>query len=249
MVKKRNSVALFEVISKSKEKSSQADMGVPAWMGGTAQDEDAPKPDSPVPAAPKLPPLPAPPVRTAPLMTTAGGRLQLSLNYVSCLVIAVGLVLLLAGAFWLGRKTAPAPQTGEGRMKAEFRAGLLSENDTAGAGAAKTLPKRIPGKYYIVIESTRGTDAWHLAQAEKIARFCIERNEPAEVRKYPATSRSREQYVAWSLTPFDSPTSEAATQHARGIEKLGEEFFELHGDYKFLQRNAGRFDPWFLKAH
>ena len=72
----------------------------------------------------------------------------MSLNYVSCTVLAVALLVLLAGAFWLGRVSAEASGAGSPpEMVAEQGRGI-----TEGQGAANQLPKRIPGKYYPVIQ-------------------------------------------------------------------------------------------------
>ena len=241
MVKKKNSIALFEVISKSKESRSAADMGVPAWMGGEQQDAVPQAAPRMAPSAPKPPPPPvAPRSRTAPLLAIAGQRLQFSLNYISCLILAAALLVLLGGAFWLGRKTAPAPPDPD-RMPAEFRAGLL-DGQTGPGQQHSELPRRIPGKYYIVIESMEGATEQHLKEANRIAEFCITKGEPAEVRTY------RSRYVVWSLTPFDSPNDEKARSHALTIEKYGGEYFAKHRTYRFQQRKrpGSQLDPLYL---
>jgi len=245
--KKKDSVALFEVISKSREKRSRGEMGVPGWMGDSEKDASQPtEAAASRDATPKAPRKPA--------IVKTGGQLQVTLNYISCLAVALGLVVLLAGAFWLGRSTAPqAGKPARAGMQAPYRPGLIGQGGSK-AGAKQPemkLPPRQVGKYYLVIESTQGAQDWHLEQARKIQRFCyFEASEPSEVRKYPATQHTKEQYVVWSLTPFDSPRSTEATQHAEMIERLGARYFGKHGDFKFQQRKSKNapLDPWYLKA-
>ena len=249
MAKKKDSMALFEVISKSREKRSRGEMGVPDWMGHSEQGAPPQAEASTTSTPPAIP-------RAArkPAVVKTGGQLQVTLNYISCLALALGLVVLLAGAFWLGRSTAPeAGGPAQAGMKAPFRPGLIGQGgNKAGAKQPEMkLPPRQAGKYYLVIESTGGAQDWHLEQARKIQRFCyFEGGEPSEVRKYPATQHTKEQYVVWSLTSFDSPRSTEATQHAEMIERLGARYFGKHGDFKFQQRKNkdAPLDPWYLKA-
>jgi len=256
VVKRKDSIALFEVISKGK-KRSQTDMTVPGWMeasGTQASGETvAPSPAAESAQAPAAAPVAAPvrplSMRTAvePVMAKAGGRLRVSLSYAGCMAAALVLVALLVGAFWLGRTTAPAP-AGPG-MKAPYRPQLVETGKPAEPGSAANttatmnLPKRIAGKYYLVIESTGGSGDWHLEQARKIQKFCYENGEPSEVRQLGG------KYVVWSLTPFDSSSSEQARQHAQAIEKLGGTYFRTYGSFRFQQRKKpdSPLEPLYLK--
>ena len=123
MAKKKNSMALFEVVAKEGKSRNQPDLSGPAWMRG--QHVGGPKPSQP-PAAPTAPdyqatpaeaPEAAPEVRTQsfggrqisgvePMVSTDGGRLTVSLNYVSCTVAMLAILLLLIVAFMMGRASA-----------------------------------------------------------------------------------------------------------------------------------------------
>jgi hypothetical protein len=252
VAKKKDSMALFEVISKSREKRSRAEMGVPEWMGdseqGPAEQAEA-STTSPQPGTHEAPRKPA--------IVKTGEQLQVTVNYLTCLAVALGLIVLLAGAFWLGRGTAPkAGEPAQAGMQAEVRHGLLGQGGK-GSKSSKTgakrppmkLPTRQKGKYYLVIESTGGVGDSHLKHARKIQEFCyFQGGEPSEVRKYPATAKTPEQYVVWSLTPFDSYRSEEATHHAKVIEDLGAQYFAKYGEYRFQQRKKkdAQLDPWYL---
>ena len=247
MAKKKDSMALFEVISKSRDKRSRGEMGVPDWMGDSV-------PGAPQQAEASTTPTATHEAARKPAIVKTGGQLQVTLNYISCLAVVLGLVLLLAGAFWLGRSTASqGGEAAQAGMKASYRPGLIgqSSSKTGAKQPEMKLPPRQVGKYYLVIESTGGAQDWHLGKAREMQRFCyFEGGEPSEVRKYPATQNTKEQYVVWSLTPFDSPRSREATQHAEMIERLGARYFGKHGDFKFQQRKNkdAPLDPWYLKA-
>jgi len=254
VAKKKDSMALFEVISKSREKRAKGDMGVPDWMGDSEKDASQAPEASTTSTPPSLPKA-----ARKPAVVKTGGQLQVTLNYISCLAIALGLVVLLGGMFWLGRSTAPTgggdPEQA-GMQNDGYRPGLLGQSGSKGGSktGAKQTPMRLPprqsGKYYLVIESTGGKQDWHKEQAAKIQRFCYEAGEPSSIATYPATRNTKEQVVIWSLTPFDSPRSTEATQHAKMVEMLGGRYFAKHGHFKFQQRKNkdAPLDPWYLKA-
>ena len=100
MGKKKDSVALFEVISKSRERKHQAGLDVPQWMEGQAGTGDAPaKADPPAaPRAPEAPPV-EPSSRRELVSSFLDKRVSLSLNYVSCGVVLLSFVLLLIAVF------------------------------------------------------------------------------------------------------------------------------------------------------
>ncbi|MCK4602612.1 MAG: hypothetical protein KAU28_09110, partial [Phycisphaerae bacterium] len=109
MAKKKNSVALFEVISKARERHSQDGMAVPNWMGKGDQQEQE---EVPAVAEKTLPPKSSfiSSTYVEPMVSITGGRLRLTLNQTSCIVIAAGLIVLLASAFFLGRLSAGSGQ-------------------------------------------------------------------------------------------------------------------------------------------
>ena len=76
MARKRDSVALFEVISKSRAKHQESDMGVPRWITGSEEPEEPAAPEErprvePDRAAPTVREPAAP---AEPMFATSGGR-------------------------------------------------------------------------------------------------------------------------------------------------------------------------------
>jgi len=270
VTKKKDSVALFEVISKSRQKRGDSDLGVPGWIEppeAPPQQAEAPPvpvrqaeaPPSPARQAAAIPQAPSRPVE--PAIGVVGGRLMVSLNYVSCLVIAMGLLVLLVAAFWLGRATGgaarvePTEAVGTGLNEGKSTGETIAGGDTRpppGAEYQETtevtrLPKRVSGKYYLVIESIKkNTDAAsrkaNRKEAERIIEFCKQKGEPSELRSMKG------RFIVWSLTPHDSSGSEAALRHARFIQdNLGKEYFEKYKTYKFLHTKNGEFAPWYIR--
>ncbi len=268
MAKKKNSVALFEVIQKAK--SGEANMDVPKWMGG-----EGPMPPSgevpPPRPRPEARPAPASPASARrarggagePLLSVAGDRLRLSLNIAACAVAAAGLIALLAGAFALGYWRGGA--SAEGELAAAGAGGPLKDRTPFGRhvldGRAKggggpsgkgvanpTGADRQKGKWYLVIQALGGRTPEDLKEAARIAAFCKAHGEPATVAEYTTPRSGKQRYIVWSLRPFgfSGKPSDEALAYARKIEKLGKEYFEKHKTYDFRQRTAGgNFDPWF----
>jgi hypothetical protein len=270
VTKKKDSVALFEVISKSRQKRGDSDLGVPGWIEPPeAPRQQAEKPSVPARQAAAIPQAPSRPVE--PAIGVVGGRLTVSLNYVSCMVIAMGLLVLLLAAFWLGRATGGAAK-GEpteagvaGFTEGQSTGGSITEGGTRpppSTGHQKAtdvtrsaefhlpvtrVPKRVSGKYYLVIESIKkNTDAatqkTNREEADRIIEFCKQKGEPSELRSMKG------RFIVWSLTPHDSSESEAALRHARFIQdNLGKEYFEKYKTYKFLHTKNGKFTPWYIR--
>lgn len=244
MARKKDSVALFEVISKSQAKHLESDMSVPRWITGSEEPEKPSAPDE----RPRVEPDRAAPTMrepggpAEPMFATAGGRLRVSLNYLTCTIIVLGLVLALAGAFVLGRATAPAPPV-EKPGKTTAGAGQVKGPVREARRPVTRMPQRVSGKYYLVIETLKGITHADEDEATRIADFCKQNGEPAEPRMW------RGKIIVWSLTAFDSPRSEAAIRHARFIQdNLGKEYFNPGKNriYKFLQMRSGKFDPYYL---
>lgn len=257
MAKKKNSVALFEVIGKTKR--SESGMNVPKWFDG-----QAPAPAEAGGPSPAARPAPTGPVE--PLLTVVGDRLRLSLNYLSCLVAALGAVVLLVAVFslgyWSGSSPAPvgpdSPPAGDGTMSGRTPIGrhvVDGQGNPGGAPApagnggsppAPAAGARVKGKYYMVIQQLLGGMTQEsLVEATRIAKFCNDNGHPATV----GTFRDRQRYVVWSLKPFDSATGAANTEFALVIEALGKRYFREHQPptYDFRQRRDNQLDPLFVQ--
>jgi len=229
VAKRKNPTALFEAISRTREKDVQSGLNVPTWMGeGEADSPQMKAQPRTEPAAPSQPSG----GRTSAAKTA--GQLQLSLNYVSCIAIGVVAVLLLAGAFWVGRVTA---RLGGEAGPAELPAtGETAAVNTAALGQVPpAAPTRIAGKYYLVIQQLNNDSAASKVEAQRISDFCGLNNEKAEVRKFE-DARGKQFWAVWSLTPLDSDRSSEAENHAKAIEAMGKRYFAKYQTYNFQQR-------------
>ena len=158
-------------------------------------------------------------------------------------------MLLLCGAFWLGRRTAPVgPAHAAGVGDLTGREGAVRDKELAGTTQPKP-PERMPGKYYLVIQQLRGKSAQDLKDARGIARWCKDKGVAAEVWQTPRY------YYVWAYRPLDSyqdTLKAGAIQYAKDIEKLGREYSKhaakTRGElkrYDFRQRKGGKLEPHF----
>jgi len=251
--KRKNATALFEVIAKSKQKPADIAMRVPD-KSPRPEEGAAPAPERteppaappaaprPEPSRPRPAPTPRPAVALESVLSTTGGRLRLSLNYVSASVAGAAVVLLLVLAFTVGRSAREqGPQQQEQAGLPSPGAAQPHDKAASQIVAPPAKPARVEGKYYLVIESLQGNADRHKTEAFRIADFCTQMGEPADVQLW------RSQYIVWSLTPFNSPSDSAAMKHADTVEKLGDNYFRKYRTYKFKQRDSsGQLRPLFL---
>jgi hypothetical protein len=230
--KKKDSVALFEVISKSRQKRSEAGLNVPGWMGRGVPGGEPPERAEGAGEVEMPGPLPEP------VVSTAGGRLRLSLNYVTALVAVVGMVLLLVLAFWVGRWSVHASAANATGPDAQT-AGLTGEQTPTPPGPA--TPGRVPGKHYLVIQGLQGMTQQKRDDAETIVKWLKKEGIAADIGRYRGDP---EQYIVWSLNKFDSPSSAEAEGFVDTIEELGRRYKNGGGRYDFKQRPG---DPWFIR--
>lgn len=248
MARKKNSVALFEVISKAKDNRGRDEFRIPDWAGRQPQSADAAATESQ-----DTPPSQPDYQRAGQEFASAPGdtapwRLTLTLNSVSCAVAAVVLIVLVGGAFWLGRATGSAGPVrvagvGAGGDKKETTSGNTAQNPKPPA------PKRVPGKYYLVIQQLPGKSTQDLADARGIEKFCKVNNTHAKVWQ---TSKY---YYVWGFRAFDSYPATLAPEaltYAKEIEKLGREYSRHAARsggrlkrHDFRQRRGGKLEPHF----
>jgi len=244
VAKKKDSVALFEVISKSRDKKPDSELAVPGWAKPAAQGDQAPEAleqvelveqeqeqeqetdetQTPPPVTlqttstrqPRTAPV-SPDRGPIPIWDTADGRLTLSLNYVSCMVAAMGILLLVIASFVVGRMTVST------------------------ASLPVETAKWQVGKFYLVIETLEGRSQQARKEADRMVEFCKANNEPCAVQ------RLDQNLIVWSMTPFDSPDGELAKAHALKIQdELGAKYQKEYGTkYKFSQQKDGAFNPEF----
>ncbi|HAU36967.1 MAG TPA: hypothetical protein DCX07_04545 [Phycisphaerales bacterium] len=212
-------MALFEVISKNKERRSDPRLNVPAWMGGETEPpgEFAPaQAESPPPPSAELRPTTArAPGGLRPAVTTSAGQLTLSLNYTTCCVAFLVLLAMLFGAFLLGQSLA----TKETPMTPE-------------AVAPSEPPRLVAGKHYLLVQKMAGLTPADEAQAKQIAAFLAANGEQAVVRKFALPDR-KEIYGVLAARPFERKAGLENDDFARKIDGLGAIYFNRHGKYRF----------------
>lgn len=258
VAKRKDSIALFEVI---KNQRNEVNLNVPQWMG--AKDSAGVQGPPPLPTAPVVQPTVQSTVQSAAsrawsrLASGAGGQLTLKLTYAHCLLAGAGLALVVIVSVWaayhLGsastaKPAANAPLTdrvpsgqyvvaGQGGAKSGAPAEVLAPASTA---------VRVPGKYYLVIQSIPGGGKAQLDEAAQIAGWCTANGEPATAAVYSQTRASKQWSIVWSLRPFDSPLAANAQEYGKKIETLGKTYKAQYKRYDFRQQNDGKFDPWFV---
>lgn len=251
MARRKKAAAPFEVVS---QHSLRPPVNVPGTSAAGAGPADTAAEEQPQQAAPQQqpprrvqpahPPVAGPqpaPREPEPVVSTTSGRLRLSLNYVSSLVVCGVLILLLVGAFVLGRATAP--------KAGPTAANNAAQTPTPAPGQDKP---RVAGEYYLVIEALPGQTAADKSRAEDIVKFCRERGEYATIETYQQKNQAgqviRKFYVVWSKRGFDSPNTQAALQHASVVARMGEEYARKTGTrFQFQPNRPGGAWPWFEK--
>ncbi len=149
-------------------------------------------------AGPKLPP-PA-----EPIITRAGNRMKVSLNYVSWAVVGVGMLLALVGSFYLGRSLAHNPP--------------VADNSTPGPVPGSTgreggvVEGFVAGKNYLIVARLIGNDPG--GDAKSIIAFLGDNG----IMAAPVTVGSDN--VVACTRGFDSPNSAEAERFRQDIIKL-----------------------------
>jgi len=257
VAKRKDSIALFEVITKRR---SDANLNVPPWMGakGTADAQELPPGPPTVPTVPTAQPaVPGAASRAwSSLASGAGGQLTLKLSYTHLLLAAAVLVLVLIVSVWIGYSLASAPSPAKPAANATMANKVpLGQHVVAGPGVAKSgtpvaeaqasTAARVSGKYYLVIQSLVGASKEDQVEAEQIRAWCAQHDEPATVATHTLAKTGRSRFIVWSLRPFDSSSSAEALNYGRKIEALGKKYNAQYKRYDFRQQRDGKYDPWF----
>jgi hypothetical protein len=236
--KRKKSSAPFEVFSRNVAKRP-AGISVPHVPGPTPAEEAARgEPAEGVRRAARTAPEGDAGPQREPIVSTADGRLRVSLNYISSVVVGGGVVLLLIAAFVLGRVTAP-----EGGPQAAAAGGT-----TPGRTVKKTpKPTREAGKWYLVIEAMPGLTDEDYEHAKRIAEFCEDRGDEYATIEKCRIAGGDVVWAVWSLTGFDAKDDPRARQHARVVATMGQEYFDTHGTYRFQPAGPDARWPWFIQ--
>jgi hypothetical protein len=229
VAKKKHQVAPFEIVAGLGKSPSTRESQEGAAAGEEGQQEatavPAEKPRRHVVPTSKPPASPYP---TTPAASEVGepGKLTVSMGHLTAGLIIGGAILLLVGAFVLGRMTAgPGDET------------------TAGMNSQVDQPlKRVTGKYYMVIEATDGKTPADRMQAEHIVSFLESNNIRASVIPYGET-----RWLVLGYQAFPSPEDPAAREYAEKIDKLGTYYDKRYpGNYDFAPPKPGESaGPWF----
>lgn len=138
MARRKKAPALLEIIRRDQQRGQGKSLGVPAWWD-RPEDKDFPEalrepppaPEKPAAVqAPAMPPKPGPtpPTETlpseplGPVLAWRNGCLTVNLDLVMAVVTAGVFVILLAGAFLLGRHTAGPPAAPEADQSQQAQA-------------------------------------------------------------------------------------------------------------------------------
>jgi len=240
LARKKRGKGLFEVISTRSGKSPRQQLGVPGWFGQPRPARPGQEPPSggetEASAEASVRPEPAYVRRGAmdePLISVAGGRVRIVLTQAGSVVVCVGLILLLAGAFVLGRRSAapgpnqqgaaglpPLPRTrpGSGRKPDDG----LTPDDAA----------RQKGYHYLIIQGGLPTRDVAL----DIKTFLHDNGVRCTIRPM---AQAHLGFMVKDMTPFkdiNSPrTRRVLADHVRRIEALGKKYMDAGGDYGFTQ--------------
>jgi hypothetical protein len=235
VAKKKNSIALFEAISKSKEKNTYAGVSVPAWLSKVSQPQD-----------PGQPPVENPPA--IPGSAPYGGP-KIVLSGAGLVLILAVIVTVGAAGFLAGRATAPG-KTSENAVTGYHRPGA-SVTDGLAPAEPVDLPARMIGKQYLVIQRLAGMTKNDWKEANEIADWLVrQKGEKCEAKIIQV--RNDKFLAVWSLRTFDSYLSPEAQKYAEHIETLGREFktTEIYktstGKYTFSQHRQGKLDPYYV---
>ena len=262
MTRKKDSVALFEVI-KEHEKRSEG-LGVPSWMGAKAAGPAQKQTEQTVAtgAPTSEPPRPEAFGGYEPMISTTGGKLRLALDYRAGMFACCLLLVLLVVAFVLGRITAGdlKQQNVSASVvpsEADKTNRTVGENENTGntggeepkSDNAADKPLREKGKYYLVIETLVGATPEDQKDGVQIINFLKEKGVPATLALKNSQPPKKPRYIIWSAVPFDSINSQQASDYAKQIENLGKDYRVKFGKYAFLQQSpSGTFRPYFLQA-
>jgi hypothetical protein len=236
-MKKKNSLALFEVISKGKEKRANDELNVPGWMGRRSE-APAPAPP-PRPEPPRARTASASPMETEPVWSVSFRRVRISLSYPQGWVAAGAVAAALAVVFLLGRysaspaKPAGAPgSAGTGEVyKGEPEP--LPGGLQAGQDGSSAKSKREVGKSYLVIQTMQGLG--EREEADRIAQFCTANAVDADVALWQDGKTKKRILVVWALKPTDMRKETARKELAQRVEKIGEKYFAKYKTYQMKQ--------------
>jgi len=253
MSKRKDAVALFDLINKGKPQQASPGLNVPGWFSNRppAAPEAGAEAAAPgeSPTAPPPPPAPAySPFSTAaagePVFQAEGGRVRISLNYVACGATALGLIVALGFMFYIGRisvrpsRPPATPPDGGLINQVPYRPPIGGADANPGAVLSAAREK---GKFYLIVDRMPGSSENDKKDAEAIVEYLRTKSKPAVVVQWKDSGA----YSVLSMTGFDSSSSPEAADYVKAIEDLGKNYRPPppRGRYTFSQHSAGRLTP------
>jgi len=242
MARKKSARALFEVVAPGGKNRNKPDLSVPDWMRtGQGAKPEGSEPQSSVIHRPDdeivTPEAPLPQIdneqemyeQDRAIVSTEDGRITLSLNYVSCSVVALAIVLLLIVAFVAGRASVSSvvektpDRDNNAKRNGTEKAGIVPDNS-----ASEFVTK--PGKLYMIIQNTEGKTSTPKADAYEIAKYCSDVGYKAGVKTLKRTGS----FLVLLQVPFDS--KQEAQEYAVSINALGKRYANMYKEpYNFSQ--------------
>lgn len=260
MVKRKHAAALFEVISKGKE-AQKGGMHVPGWAGKVLPHAQpaAPPPEPVAPeavqplgtAAPPLPSRPAvplvqPPRRepamadadvqpAEPLVQVSGGRLKLSLNYVSCGVVCLAVALVFLLGYVLGHSSGSKQATGTPMsLGGPNPAPTPVQRDDVFDRLQAQDSQRTAGKWYLTVQS----NVESLDDAKAIQRFLDSKTIATTIWSAGST------FVVYDLKGFAAKTGREIDAQAKLLADLGKApDWKLSGKYHLAGAYPQKWPP------
>jgi cell division septation protein DedD len=250
VTRKKDGKSLFEVIGTDASHSDKS-MNVPSWFDQTGQ--EPPTDDRPVIEQAKISPMVTPPpvpsgttTHAEPMLSVSSGRLVISLNQISAVVVFLAIILLGVGAYMLGRMSSPDTSASPDGIKATYNPDVIKP----GTGPAGVIPepephqpkpdgskmvandaKRQKGYSYLVIQGGVHT----LEEARGIKKFLYEKGVNATIHRM----RIDGMYMIKDMHGFrdirSAQTSAAIAEYVAQIERLGKEYQRQGGRHGFKQ--------------
>ncbi|MDY7011452.1 MAG: hypothetical protein SVV80_11990 [Planctomycetota bacterium] len=253
MTSKKDGKSLFEVM-KTGESQGGKSLDVPSWFerGG----RKTPRKDASG-EAPKVPPPlsrpSGPEVHHERILSVSSGRLVISLNQISAVVVVLAIILLGVGAYLLGRRTAQNAAASPDRITAPSK----PRATRPGAETVKVLPvpdspahgrgasgmvsddaQRQKGYTYLVIQGGIQT----LKEAKDIKQFLYDKGINATIHRM----RHTQGYMVKDMKGFSeirsSQTRAEIRERVSQIERLGKLYQRRGGRYDFKQSSSTV--PW-----
>lgn len=245
MSKRKDYIAPFEVISTIRSMDEQTSRPTSSSAMGSTTHKSTPVPQplgAQPPARPQeryegSAPSPAPQGPGAAAAAGSSGRIHLSVNRVTIVVAALAEVVVLAGAYALGRATAPSAPEGP------TQAGVQG-------AAPGDVEKRQSGKYYLILAAVDGLSPTDRQRAKELARYCSQHEVPATVETHSRAGK----YVVLSMRGFDraeftDERGEDGTAPSDYVRDLTSKLGRSVGGHRLIpsQSDEPSGTPWFVK--